>query len=193
MSIQVIKTFIEEVAGHIPDLDWSLYEQYLSPVSARKGETLQEIGKPCTQIWHMVSGTSRKIEMAEGVPITTHFYTAPKVFTVFESALRQIPSEQGIVCDEDAELMTIPFQQLRLLFDKSQNIERISRRIVEEELIQEFKLRRMFIKMEAIERYVFIEENYPELLNRFQLKDVATFMGVTPESLSRLRKSRYLK
>lgn len=188
-----IRTFIESQAGSIPDKDWSLYEGHLVPQSAKKGDILLEYGKPCTTIWHMTSGAVRKTEMIEGVSKTTHFYTAPKIFTVLNSALTCSPSDLSIICEEDCQIFELSFVTVQELYEQSRYVERIGRRLVEEEFIEEFSIRRMFLKMDALQRYEYIEETHPEILQRFQLKDVATFLGVAPETLSRLRKSRFDK
>jgi len=62
--------------------------------------------------------------------------------------------------------------------------------MVEEEFIEEFSIRRMFLKLSATQRYEYMEKQHSEIMQRFQLKDLATFIGVTPETLSRLRKVR---
>lgn len=186
-----IRDFIEGMTGPIPEKDWLLYEGNLVESFSPKGSTILEIGKPCTKIWHMLSGAVRKTEVVDGVSKTTHFYTAPKVFTVLESALNRSPSDLSIVCEEECNFLELPFERLSFLYDQSRFIERIGRRIVEHEFIEEFSIRRMFLKMDSLERYLFIEENHPDILKRFQLKDVATFLGITPETLSRLRKNRF--
>ncbi|MEM7549475.1 MAG: cyclic nucleotide-binding domain-containing protein [Bacteroidota bacterium] len=168
-----------------------MYKKQITTTKAKKGDVILHFNKPCKTIWHLVTGAARKIEMIEGSTKTTHFYTAPKVFTVLQSALKSIPSDLSIVCDEDCIFLELPFVELQKLYEKSRYIERIGRRIVEEEYIAEFSIRRMFLKMDALERYEYIEKTHPEVLKRFQLKDVATFLGITPETLSRLRKTRF--
>lgn len=138
----------------------------------------------------MTKGAVRKLEMDHGIEKTTHFYVAPKVFTVLHSALTGEPSDLSIICEEDCEFLTLDTQELHLLYQQSIYIECIGRRMAEEEFIEEFSMRRMFLKLDALQRYEYMENKYPEILKRFQLKDVATFLGVTPETLGRLRKLR---
>ena len=139
----------------------------------------------------MTRGAVRKTEMNNGISNTTHFYTAPMVFTVLQSALNRSPSELSIICEEDCSFLELPYDKIQVLFDRSHYAERIGRRIVEDEFLDEFEMRRMFLKMDALERYEYMEKHRADVLNRFQLKDVATFLGITPESLSRLRKTRF--
>lgn len=185
-----MRNYIEYIAGKLPDEDWHLYEQQLKVAKSKKGEVILDFNKPCEKIWHMTKGAVRKLEVDNGVEKTTHFYVAPKVFTVMHSALTHGPSDLSIICEEDCEFLTLDIDQLDGLYGQSKYIERIGRRMAEEEFIEEFSMRRMFLKLDALQRYEFIEKKHPEILRRFQLKDVATFLGVTPETLSRLRKLR---
>lgn len=185
-----MRNYIEHITGKVPDEDWQLYQQHLKVVKAKKGQIILPLNKPCQTIWHMTTGAVRKLEMDNGVEKTTHFYVAPKVFTVLHSALTGEPSDLSIICEEDCEFLTLDIDQLEGLYQQSKHIERIGRRMAEEEFIQEFSMRRMFLKLDALQRYEYMEKKYPEILRRFQLKDLATFLGVTPETLSRLRKLR---
>ncbi len=185
-----MRNYIERIAGKLPDEDWKLYERCLKVVKSKKGQVILSIHQPCQTIWHMTKGAVRKLELDNGIEKTTHFYVAPKVFTVLHSALTGRPSDLSIICEEDCEFLTLDVKQLAGLYQQSIYIERIGRRMAEEEFIEEFSMRRMFLKLDALQRYEFIEKEHPEILKRFQLKDVATFLGVTPETLSRLRKLR---
>ncbi|WP_020568040.1 Crp/Fnr family transcriptional regulator [Neolewinella persica] len=185
-----MRNYFEQITGKLPDEDWQLYEQQLKITKFKKGQVILGFHKPCETIWHMTKGAVRKLELDNGIEKTTHFYVAPKVFTVLHSALTGGPSDLSIVCEEDCEFLALDIKELHNLYQQSIYIERIGRRMAEEEFIEEFSMRRMFLKLDALQRYEYIEKEHPEILKRFQLKDVATFLGVTPETLSRLRKLR---
>lgn len=186
-----MRNFVENITGNIPDKDWNMYFENLKPTQAKKGETILPFHKVCQTIWHLTKGAVKKIEMDNGVLKTTHFYTAPKIFTVLQSALKNEPSDLSILCEEDCEFLELSVHDLQELYKKSYYIERIGRRMAEEEFIEEFSMRRMFLKLDALQRYEYIEKSHPQILSRFQQKDIATFLGVTPETLSRLRKMRF--
>jgi CRP-like cAMP-binding protein len=186
-----MRKYIEHITGPLPDAVWDLYQKHLSSTTAKKGQIILNLNKPCGTIWHMSKGAVRKLEMDNGIEKTTHFYVAPKVFTVLHSALTGEPSDLSIICEEDCEFLELDIALLQDLYQQSIYIERIGRRMAEEEFIQEFSMRRMFLKLDALQRYEYMEKEHPEILKRFQLKDVATFLGVTPETLSRLRRLRF--
>ena len=187
-----MREYIENIAGSIPDEDWVLYEEHLKVKTAKKGEIILSRNKSCSTIWHMTKGAVRKFELDNGVEKTTHFYMAPKIFTVLDSALTGNLSDLAIICEEDCEFLELDIKLLQKLYNRSIYIERIGRRMVEEEFIAEFSMRRMFLKLDATQRYEYMEKNHTEIMQRFQLKDLATFLGVTPETLSRLRRMRLI-
>ena len=94
----------------------------------------------------------------------------------------------AVICEEYCELDVIPYTKLTQLYDRSHAIERVGRVMAEHQYIEEFELRKMLLSMDSLERYEYLEMNQPEIFQHFQLKDIATFLGMTPVSLSRLRK-----
>ena len=83
--------------------------------------------------------------------------------------------------------------QLHELYRNRHALEHIGRVMAEMQFMMEFDRRRMHLNMDALQRYEHLERTQPEVFQRFQLKDIATYLGITPVSLSRLRKYRFGK
>jgi hypothetical protein len=60
--------------------------------------------------------------------------------------------------------------------------------MAERQFVMEFELRKQLLNFDALERYEFLIKTQPYIFQRFALKDIASFIGITPVSLSRLRK-----
>ncbi|MEL6655512.1 MAG: cyclic nucleotide-binding domain-containing protein [Bacteroidota bacterium] len=188
-----MRDYLEHITGRIPDQDWEAFQALSYPEQRKKGDVILEFGKQCKHIWYLKKGAVRKMENINGTNKTTHFYVASFMFTVYRSLLRGVPSLMSIVCESDCEFDVIPFSELVKLYDQSHAVERVGRIIAEHQYIEEFDLRRALLNMDALERYEYLGTHQPEIFQHFQLKDIATFMGVTPVSLSRLRKLRWDK
>jgi CRP-like cAMP-binding protein len=95
-----------------------------------------------------------------------------------------------IESSEASLLDVIAYDQLKLLYDKSHTLERIGRLMAEFQFVQEFNRRRVLLQMPALERYEWLEKHQGAVFQHFQLKDIATYLGITPVTLSRLRNQR---
>jgi len=188
-----MREYLERITGVIPEKDWKLFKALAFQESKKRGDILLDFNKKCRHIWFLRKGAVRKVENVNGMMKTTHFYVAPFMFTVYRSLLRDVPSLMSIICEEDCEFDVIPYSALTKLYNQSHTIERIGRVMAEHQYIEEFDLRRILLNFDALQRYEYLETNQPEIFQHFQLKDIATFLGITPVSLSRLRKSRWDK
>jgi hypothetical protein len=188
-----MRSYLEHITGPIPDADWQLFEQLAYPEQRQKGDILLDFQARCQQVWYLEKGAVRKVENVNGTLKTTHFYLAPVMFTVYHSLIREQPSDLSIVCESDCAFSTIPYRELVQLYQRAHAIERVGRIMAEHQFVEEFDLRRTWLNLNALERYEYLEESQPAIFQYFQLKDIATYLGITPVSLSRLRKVRYEK
>ena len=119
---------------------------------------------------------------------TTHFFIENNLFIDYHSVLTNKPSEIGFKAEDDCILQQIPYDKLLSLYNQSHYLERIARVMAERQFVQEFELRRQLLNFDALQRYEYLIETKPYIFQRFALKDIASFIGITPVSLSRLRK-----
>lgn len=187
----LMREYIENIIGNkIPNRDWNLLREIVEYAEVSKGHLLVDEGQKCNCIWYLKEGAVRFYENINGEFRTTHFYMAPSMFTVYHSLITGEPSELSILATSDLMLESLPFEQLKKRYDQSHALERVGRIMAEYQFISELNRRRMLLNMDALERYEFLEANQPEVFQQYQLKDIATYLGITPVSLSRLRKYR---
>lgn len=186
-----MREYIEKIIGRdLPDSDWVLLSEIIKEKEITKGQLLLKEEQRCNDIWYLKEGAVRFYENVNGEYRTTHFFLAPSMFTVYHSLLTDEPSELAIEATTDLVLETLPYSLLKKLYDESHVLERVGRIMAEYQFINELNRRRMLLHMDALERYEFLESNQPEVFQQYQLKDIATYIGITPVSLSRLRKYR---
>lgn len=187
---QIFRTFIESVFGKMPDRDWNLLNGVLQPQTVNKGETILKIGTVCKHLWFLVNGAVRTYEVNDGNERSNYFFTDQSLFIDYYSIATNNPSQLSFVAQEDCELFAMNYADLLALYNQSQLLERIGRIMAERQFVIEFELRRMFINMDALERYNYLLDSNTSIFQRFALKDIASFIGITPVSLSRLRKMK---
>ena len=106
----------------------------------------------------------------------------------FECILEKKPSKTTIQALEDSEIFVIDYSSMRKLYTKSSKFEQMGRLIGEYYILMLHNQLSSFLLDSPEERYVKLVEDFPDLLNRVPLQYIASYIGVTPVSLSRIRK-----
>ncbi|WP_028665014.1 Crp/Fnr family transcriptional regulator [Runella zeae] len=188
-----MKEQLERYIGDLNDETWRLLEQLLSKQTLKKEDILINEGEVCRYLWFLEKGAVKAYENCEGEYRTTHFFTDGSFITNYMSVISKQPSDIIFKAVETCELLKIPYNRLEQLYNSNHKLEHIGRVMAELQFIAEFQLRRLHLTMDALERYEYLETRQPEVFVRFALKDIASFLGITPVSLSRLRKYRFDK
>lgn len=122
-----------------------------------------------------------------GKEITIHLGMENCVMCALDSILSHQPSYYSIDTIEESEVISIPYAELELLFDQFHEIERLGRLMISQYYLeQEAALRSLRFKT-AEERYQELIETNPQLLQRTPLGYLASYLGITPATLSRIR------
>ncbi len=154
--------------------------------SLKKNEILQDIGQTCRTIYFIKKGLARIYYYKDGNDITEHFAFENEIVVRVESLFRGNPSTKGIQMLEDSEVMAINATQLFKLYDKYPDIERLFKLIFENEHIKTLQRLESLQFHNATERYAELSKK-PETLQRIPLKHIASYLGITQVSLSRIR------
>lgn len=169
----------EELVNIIDELNIKTY---------KKGTVLLNEGDISTKCYFIIEGCVRQYILEDGIEKTTAFYTENQAVVSFESYTQQKPASQYLVCNED--LITIvgdPFSEQEM-YDKYPSLESFTRTMVEQnfgKIQEEFA---NFVVSSPQKRYLDLMKNRPDLLQRVPQHQIASYLGVTPESLSRIRR-----
>jgi CRP-like cAMP-binding protein len=177
---QIVNLTVEEV---------NLIEKAYNTIEISKGKLWIEQGKVCDQVGFVVSGKLRNFYFDEvGNEVTCYFVTADNFVSAFTSFLTNAPTHENISALEDTVLRTISKKELEALCDIVPNMQ-IFRRIIAENLFITMEKRIMMLQSQsAHERYEKMLIENPEILLSVPLQYTASFLGITPQHLSRLRK-----
>ena len=158
-----------------------------TPLRLKKNDILQPIGHTCKTIYFVQKGIARILYYKDGIDITECFAAENQIIARVESLFTQRPSQKGIQIIEDAELVAINATVLFGLYDQYPGIERLFRKIFEQGYVDTVNRLESLQFYSAEERYTRLLEEMPELLQRVPLKYIASYLGITQVSLSRIR------
>lgn len=156
-------------------------------VSIERNKNLQSIGQTCRTIYFVHEGTARIYYYKDEKDITEYFAFQNDLIVRAESLFTGKPSHKAIQAITDAVFIGLPAASLFNLFDEHHDIERLFRKIVEQSYVETINRLESLQFNTADERYRSLIENSPEIVKTIPLKHVASYLGVTQVSLSRIR------
>ncbi|MDW3194325.1 MAG: Crp/Fnr family transcriptional regulator [Cytophagales bacterium] len=177
----------------ISNADWQVIASKLEKVEYKRGEMILEQGQVCRKLYFLEEGFLRYfIYKSNGEDATKFFTKAPYCFTSQQSFANNLITRDNIEMLEDAvvwemkksdafELLELPFwnEFVRKLVQEVQYFT--------EEILQDLQ------NYTAEERYFHMLEVQDVIIQKSPLKHVASYLGIAPQSLSRIRKNYYLQ
>ncbi|CAG1769879.1 hypothetical protein BAC3_00619 [uncultured bacterium] len=158
----------------------------------RKEFLLQE-GKTAEHIYFLYEGFVRFFHTKEdGTEVTSDFYFAPGFITSFTSWIRQETSQVNIQAMVKMDVLQISRTALNELYEREHLVERLGRLLAEQVFITSEKHLLSFLNDSPQERYAWLLKEYPEYVKSIPQHYLASSLGITPESFSRIR-SRSLR
>ena len=182
---------IQFIKNIVPFTDEEIQESGLlfSEKILKKGEFWVKKGELKSDVLFVNKGMLRSYFLKNEVEKTFDLTIENQIVTFTESYSYGLPSSDFIQAVEDTYLSIISRESLDNLFAQSAKWERLGRLIYEAYTIgQEIRLR-SFIAETAQERYEQLYKNQPQLIQRTPQIYLANFLGITPQSLSRLRRN----
>lgn len=182
--------FLNSVVPQLTDADWDLVLPYWKAEVIKKGDHLIEMGQVCRELWYMDDGLMRSYRLIDGNEATMYFIQGNEFHTLFDSLYPQVACQYSIQALEDTVVLRLPYNRLQEAYDKSHMIERVGRLMVQRAFMDYVDQVKRFATQSPTDRLEELELNLPEVARRVPQKILATYLGIQPESLSRIRKRR---
>ena len=164
-----------------------LLESILVPMKYAKNEMILREGETCTNIYWVVKGLVRQFYYKNGKELTEYMATENSIVMCIESLFLEQPTHLQIKTIEPTVLIAIPKVELEAVAMKSVNIQILYRKILEESLILSQVHADMLRFESAQDRYQKLIKRQPQLVLRAPLVYIASYLQMTPETLSRVR------
>ena len=169
-----------------------ILESILVPMKFAKGAKILDEGEVCRHIYWIVKGMVRQFYFKNQKEVTEYMATENMICMSIESLFRETPSAHIMHALESTIIYAIPMRDLEAAAIKSVNIQMLYRKILEESLIISQQRADMLRFESAQDRYQKLVKTTPQLVLRAPLVYIASYLQMTPETLSRVRTATLL-
>jgi CRP-like cAMP-binding protein len=185
--VEQFKSFLQNFAP-ITDTEFVEAQLYFKELNLKKGDLFIEQGKICKHIAFIKHGTLiTYYNNDKGEEITSCFCVENNFTTSYKSFILQIPSTQSIQAIEETQLLSIDFDSLQKLYAKSIVWQNIGRAFAEREYVVMEQYASILNHETAKEKYLRLLKEQPTVIQKASIKDIASYLGVTSRTLSRIR------
>jgi CRP-like cAMP-binding protein len=187
---------------NLEDIIQSIYllpQEVLEDVLARfqhleypKNYFLLKPGKPCKHIWFMTQGAVRYFYTTDqGKEMNTWFSLDTQIVTDAPNLVNGTPSQESIQLIEDSEMYAIEYAVLQDLLKKHHSLALWYIKLVELHYVTQIEDRLADLQfLDAKQRYQKLLNLYPDITNRVSLGNIASYLNITQETLSRVRSGK---
>jgi CRP-like cAMP-binding protein len=171
--------------------EFNSFASFLKSTSLKKGEFLIQVGEVCQYESFVTKGCLKSYyEDENGAEHVLDFsiegWWANDLFSFFT----QTPSQSSVKAIEDTEILQINKQDLELVYQRVPKFERFFRLLFQRAYIAQREQINLILSTPAQERYLQFLDKKPYAEKRFSQKDIASYLGITPQFLSALKKRK---
>jgi CRP-like cAMP-binding protein len=173
----------------VNEAEAGLISTYFEERFYKEGDDLFTAGKVCREMFFVAGGVLRIYSISDkAIDLTHYFFHENQLCTVLQSFNEETPAFAGIQAATDAIIFAITKNKLQALYQKLPFIKDIIDERTQLQLLEKVNIHNAFAGADAETRYkLFVSQN-PDIARKVALKDIASFLGITPQSLSRIRK-----
>lgn len=186
-AIQKFEIFLKTVVVFDQEA-FEYAKQFFRIITLKKGEFFVEADKTCRYFGFIVSGFMRAYYTENGNEVTTCLCNDNFFATSTTSFILQKPSDINVVATETTVILAIGHADLNLLYNKFDFWAKAGRVIMEKEFLHADCRNRCYEKLSPDDKYLTLINENPGILNRVPLHIIASYLNITPETLSRIRK-----
>lgn len=181
-----LKSYVSEYVK-LSDEDWEKILPLFKPTTISKNQFLVKEGQTAHSVYFINSGLFRIFYSKDGVETNRYFAAENEFATTLTSFFTQEPSFENMQALEDSQMLQLHIGDLEKIYEQQPLWEKFFRQLLQEAYIGMAKRIESFITKTAEQRYSDFVKMHKDLLQRIPQQYIATLLGVTPVSLSRIR------
>jgi len=177
--------------GNIPDSDKDVIGSFLSYDEINEGTHLVEPGMFSNTLYFICEGIMKISTLNEkGNFVTYYFLAEDHLSTILRNFQEDTRSEVYLTTVTDAKLISITKQDLEIVHLKLPYLKAIMDMIFQEMMLRKINIRNAYLGLDATQRYNTFLSTQSNIASRVPLSDVASYLGIAQQSLSRIRKNK---
>jgi CRP-like cAMP-binding protein len=185
LLIKNIKPFSE-----LSKLSLDIVLPFFSKIVYKKGDELIRIGRHCQSLYLIEQGYCRAYNIQNDIEVNLNFYFEYETFTNINSYIFDIPSNFTVVACEPMIVHKIDKPNLLAAIQQSPEIGLAGQKNLQLIAAKQERQLQLYRILTAKKRYEFLEKNEPALLQRVPISQLASYLGIKRETLSRIRNKR---
>ncbi len=182
-----IQTFLNQLVQPSPD-DWVAFKKALKPVSLAGKAHFLEAGQVCSRVAFVNRGCARQYYLVDGKEICKDFLFENSFIGSYASFLTRQPAHFYVQALENMELLELQHSDIVQLYANYPTWQKLGKLIAEGLFIRKENREASFLNDGPDQRYQKLLVEFPQVIQRVPLHYIASYLGMTPETLSRIRR-----
>jgi len=171
------------------DENWPAFERILHPVQFDTGSFLSQAGKTANAIYFITEGTVRVVAQYQEKETSLDFAFPGMFSTSYASFITQTPAAVSLQAIIRVNALAFYYEDLQALYRSYPATEKLGRLLAEQQYLRKYHRELSLLQYSAAERYQQLLQHHPEVVRGIPVKYIASYLGIEPESLSRIRRN----
>ena len=176
--------------GSFSEESWQLLQSFTVTITLKKGDYLVQPQKVCETLFFISQGYCRAFYVQDGLEVNTSFYFENEIATHINSYITGAKASFAIQACEPVTAYRFDKKQVLDAGCSAPEIAAAGKRSLQLIAAKQEKQLELFRLLSARQRYEYLEQHQPAMLRRVSLTQLSSYLGVTRETLSRIRKKR---
>jgi len=173
----------------IPESDFNTISENCHVETFPTGAVLLEAGTVAKRLFFILDGILKITSTTEkGIDVVHFFMKENRFCTILHSFTGGDISKEGIAAAVDTEVIVFSKNQMEHIYQCLPYFEELLQRITQQALLEKIKVRNSYMGEDATTRYLKFVDQHADIMLRVPLSDVASYLGITQQSLSRIRR-----
>ncbi|HEU4496849.1 MAG TPA: Crp/Fnr family transcriptional regulator [Flavobacterium sp.] len=184
-----LQAYLNSIAP-IQQETWIRLQKLFSGTTLKKGEYFAKEGEIASKIGFLSSGVIRAFyRNAAGSEYNKHFFIANSIVGAYSSLITKEPNKINQEALTDCQLFTADYKDIEKLYGRYQDFETFGRKLAEAYFVHKEQREVEIVMLDATQRYLIFQKQFPALEQLIPQYHIASYLGITPTQLSRIRKN----